>query len=282
MDSQTQGTGASAQPRQSKKKAFLIKSIPYIFIVVSLIILILTIVACIMNFIDIVVQPSAVLLNIYCMLFSFIAFAAELRVFSILRKIVYYLFRHMYFLTSYRARGAFYVLFGLLLLGNKPLLYVAGAFAIVMGLAMMILTVFVPLPHFEDAKEAQRRQADYQRYREQGPPSALGFVGDLRAKLGIQQQQQQQPGAQGGFGGSVSSSVPYAAQASAPGGYVAPPVATTETAREGSDADDAPPTPPPPRQDTSVTRPAAKLSEESVTKRNFKAAMADGYSSEEY
>ncbi|EPY26689.1 hypothetical protein STCU_06129 [Strigomonas culicis] len=135
------------------------------YLLCSLLVVILTFVGIIMNLVKVVITPSRVLLDVYCLAFSLLALSAELRQFSWCRRVVYLWLQFFYIIASYPWRGIFYISFGLLLLGDSITMYVAGGFAIVLGIAMYIFSYLLQLPVFEDAQEQRRQQAEVDAFR---------------------------------------------------------------------------------------------------------------------
>lgn len=177
----------------SQPTGFWSRNWPRFFLICSLIVVVLTFVSCIFGLIKIVITPNAVILTIYCLIFSLLAFSAELRQFTWCRGIVYRWMKYVYFLVYYRPRGMFYIFFGLLLLGGGVLLYVAGAVAIAVGVLMLITSVFFTLPVYEDPQEIAEAQAVQERY----------FAAPQKAS-GANQSQSQQEQQAGGAPPSVA------------------------------------------------------------------------------
>ncbi|CAD2220273.1 hypothetical protein AGDE_11212 [Angomonas deanei] len=146
---------------------FFVRQSPRIFLAVSFVIAVLTFVGVIVSLTKLIVKPHIVLQDVYCLIFSLLCLSAELRQFGWCRKIVYKWLRFFYALTCYRFRGLFYVFFGLLLLGYHAVMYVAGALAIALGLAIFVLTFFTTLPTYEDAEEIKRNNAEGEQFREE-------------------------------------------------------------------------------------------------------------------
>ncbi|CAJ1016512.1 putative COPI associated protein [Leishmania utingensis] len=157
-------TTHSAQSRAQANQSCWVRNWPRAFLGMSLAVVLLSFVGIILSFIKIIYSPNVVLLNVYCLIFSLLGLSAELRQFSVLRRVVYKWMKYFYFLVYYRARGIFYILFGILLLGNGTIETVGGVVAIVLGVLMLLVGVGVGLPEFEDAAEARRVQEEFQRY----------------------------------------------------------------------------------------------------------------------
>ncbi|KAG5507940.1 hypothetical protein JIQ42_07234 [Leishmania sp. Namibia] len=145
---------------------------PRAFLFMSVAVVVLSFVGIILSLAKIVLSPSVVLLDMYCLLFSLLGLSAELRQFSVLRRVVYVWMKFFYFLVYYRARGIFYIFFGILLLGNGVAEIMGGIVAIALGALMLLVGVVVGLPEFEDPAEAKRVQEEFQRYYGGGSPSA--------------------------------------------------------------------------------------------------------------
>lgn len=127
-----------------------------VFLAASLIIMVLNIVGIITNIIGIITVVGINVINMYCTFFSMLAFSAELRQFNFFRRFVSKWLSLFIFLVFYRSRGVFYIMFGLLLIGNAVLNTIAGFMAVVLGIAMIVLSFTADLPVYEDALTAQQ------------------------------------------------------------------------------------------------------------------------------
>lgn len=137
---------------------------PRLFILCSLLVVVLTALGTILNLVNVILRPNVLLLNTFCILFSFLAFSAEIRQFHFARKFTYHYMKNFYFLTYYRPRGLFYIFFGLLLFGHSILLLVAGGVAVGIGVLMLVISFIVDMPNFTDEAEIAREAMEQQRY----------------------------------------------------------------------------------------------------------------------
>ncbi|KAG5512241.1 hypothetical protein GH5_07727 [Leishmania sp. Ghana 2012 LV757] len=162
----------SVESRAPESQSCWQRNWPRAFLFMSIAVVVLSFVGIILSLAKIVLSPSVVLLDMYCLLFSLLGLSAELRQFSLLRRVVYVWMKFFYFLVYYRARGIFYIFFGILLLGNGVAEIMGGIVAIALGTVMLLVGVVVGLPEFEDPAEAKRVQEEFQRYYGGGSPSA--------------------------------------------------------------------------------------------------------------
>ena len=93
--------------------------------------------------------PS-IMLDVYMVALSFMAFSAEFRRFRPLRNIIYTWIKFFYFLTSWVGRGLFYIFMGSVLLNTSVLSYIAGGFVIFTGVFMIGSSCKFELPVFQD------------------------------------------------------------------------------------------------------------------------------------
>ena len=137
---------------------------PRVFLPFSLATTALCFVAIIMGFIKALLKPHEYILDIYCLIFSLLGLSAEMRQFAWARRIVYFWMRYFYFLTFYKARAAFYIMFGCLLLNNSVLDIIAAVVTLVLGIMMLLVSLIVNLPVYEDPREQQEREEEYRSY----------------------------------------------------------------------------------------------------------------------
>lgn len=170
------GGGQSQEAQPQHKRSFFARHWPWIFILLSLVVAVLTFVGVIMNFTQVVLRANIVLINIYCLMFSLLALLAELRQFQWFRKLSYLWVKYVYVLTYYKPRGVFYILLGLLLLGNMAILYAAGVIAMLVGVVMLVTSSVVAMPTFEDPQERAREAEEARRYYEGQNKAPNSFI----------------------------------------------------------------------------------------------------------
>ncbi|KAG5511695.1 hypothetical protein JKF63_07292 [Porcisia hertigi] len=137
---------------------------PLVFLITSFIVTLFAFVGIILGFVKIIFAPNIVLLNVYCLIFCLLGLSAELRQFSLFRRVVYTWMKYFYFLVHYRQRGIFYIFFGFLLIGTGAIEIISGALAIALGALMLVVSTVVSLPKFEDPEEERRVREEYQFY----------------------------------------------------------------------------------------------------------------------
>ncbi|KAG5487537.1 hypothetical protein LSCM1_07494 [Leishmania martiniquensis] len=161
----------SADSRAPESQSCWQRNWPRVFLVLSIAVVVFTFVGIILSLVKVILFPRVVLLDMYCLLFSLLGLSAELRQFSVLHRVLYIWMKYFYFLVYYRARGIFYVFFGILLLGNGVAEIIGGILAIMLGAMMLLVSVVVGLPEFDDPAEVKRVQEEFQRYYGGGAPS---------------------------------------------------------------------------------------------------------------
>lgn len=137
---------------------------PRVFLFFALATAVLCFVAIITGLITAVIRPRMMLLSIYCLIFALLGFSAEMRQFAWCRRIVYLWMRYFYFLTYYKARAIFYIMFGCLLLTDRALDIIAAVVTLVLGVMMLLVSLIVDLPVFEDPREQQEKEEEYRSY----------------------------------------------------------------------------------------------------------------------
>lgn len=145
---------------------------PRVFLLFSLATAALCFASIITGLITAILQPRLVLLSIYCLIFALLGFSAELRQFSWCRRVVYLWMRYFYFLTYYKARAIFYLMFGCLLLTSRVLDIIAAIVTIVLGFMMLLTSLIVDLPVFEDPREQQEKEEEFRNYYSGPEPSS--------------------------------------------------------------------------------------------------------------
>lgn len=165
---------------------FLNRNWPKIFLLASIAIFALNIASIVTNILGIITIIGINVINIYCTFFSFLTLSAELRQFNVFRKMVSFWLKYFIFLLFYKSRGVFYILYGLLTIGSGILTTVSGFLAIGLGVCMIITSLFVELPVYEDMKEMERQYED--KVQELEVPSGLAVsvgntVDNVSAKL---------------------------------------------------------------------------------------------------
>ncbi|KPA75600.1 hypothetical protein ABB37_08475 [Leptomonas pyrrhocoris] len=149
---------------------------PRVFLLFALATAVLCFVSIITGLITAVLQPRLVLLSIYCLLFALLGFSAELRQFAWCRRVVYLWMRYFYFLTYYKARAIFYIMFGFLLLTSRTLDIIAAIVTLALGIMMLLVALVVDLPVFEDPREQQQKEEEYRNYYSGPPPNSAAVV----------------------------------------------------------------------------------------------------------
>lgn len=156
---------------------------PRVFLFFALATAVLCFVSIITGLITAILQPRLVILSIYCLIFALLGFSAEMRQFSWCRRIVYLWMRYFYFLTYYKARALFYIMFGFLLLTSRTLDIIAAIVTLVLGFMMLLVALIVDLPVFEDPREQQEKEEEYRNYYS-GPAPANAAAANAAAMNG--------------------------------------------------------------------------------------------------
>lgn len=113
------------------------------------------------------------ILDIYLVVLALLAWTAELRMFKALRSMIYTWIKFVYFLTNNVGRGLFYFFMGSIVLSDKPLPIIVGAFTIATGVAGIVLSICFKLPNY----------LDWQVVKEEAKAKATATKNTLEGKL---------------------------------------------------------------------------------------------------
>ena len=122
------------------------------------------IVTSILNLVGSIPPPNKIMLEIYCSGFGLLCIMAEARRFKLFRGLVYRIIKHVYFITTYTGRAAFYFFLGTIMFDTDSLLsIVCSIYLWVLSAVLIIINLIYKLPQYLDPQEKKRMEEERMR-----------------------------------------------------------------------------------------------------------------------
>lgn len=103
-------------------------------------------------------NPTQLLLDVYILIFCFLALSAELWRFRLVRRVARMWLKHVYFLTTYSGRSLFYIFIGTLVIDFSVFNAIVGGICIALGVSMFVVNLIFTLPVYVDEVMMRERQ----------------------------------------------------------------------------------------------------------------------------